>query len=250
MELRNKTILVTGVGSGTGLELARRLAESNTVVIAGRDEAKLERARAETPALHTRRLDVTSEIDAEEVLTWMGDEFGGLDLLFNSAGVAGSDPLDTPEAAVSTVRDIEVNLGGVVRVTRLALPLLRASAEAGIVFVSSGMALAAAPNAPVDAATKAAVHSLARSLRADLATAGIRVFEVIPPMVDTELRRGLDVPKIPVSTVVDLTLSGMARDRREIRIGRVRALAVAARFAPAVADWLAARSLAPRSQAR
>jgi uncharacterized oxidoreductase len=108
------------------------------------------------------------------------------------------------------------------------------------------MALAAAPGAPVYAATKAAVHSLARSLRADLGPKGIRVFEVLPPMVDTELRRGLDVPKIPVSAVVDSTLDGLRRDRQEIRVGRVKALAVAARIAPSIADRLAARSLTPR----
>jgi uncharacterized oxidoreductase len=56
MDLHGKTILVTGGGSGIGLALARRLAEENTVVIAGREEAKLERARAEVPALRVLRL--------------------------------------------------------------------------------------------------------------------------------------------------------------------------------------------------
>lgn len=246
MNLRGKRILVTGGSSGIGLELARRLAQANTVVIAGRDEAKLERANAETPSLHTRRLDVASEDEATEALAWLGSEFGGLDLLVNSAGVAGSHPLATPEAAVSTVRAIEINLGGVVRMTRLSLPLLETSGDGGLLFISSGMALAAAPGAPVYAATKAAVHSLARSLRAELRPKGIRVFEVLPPMVDTELRRGLDVPKIPVSAVVDAILDGMRRDREEIRVGRVKLLAVAARIAPSVADRLAARSLTPR----
>jgi uncharacterized oxidoreductase len=246
MNLRAKRILVTGGGSGIGLELARRLAPENTVVIAGRDDAKLERARAQTPSLRARRLDVTSEAEAAQALGWFASEFGGLDLLVNSAGVAGSHPFASPEAAVSAVRDIEINLGGVVRLTRLALPLLESSQEAAVVFISSGMALAAAPGAPVYAATKAAVHSLARSLRADLGPKGIRVFEVLPPMVDTELRRGLDVPKIPVSAVVDSTLDGLRRDRQEIRVGRVKALAVAARIAPSIADRLAARSLTPR----
>jgi uncharacterized oxidoreductase len=167
-------------------------------------------------------------------------------VVVNNAGVAGSHPLAAPEAADSTVRDIEINLGGVVRMTRLALPLLESSDEAGVLFISSGMALAAAPGAPVYAATKAAVHSLARSLRAELGPKGIRVFEILPPMVDTELRRGLDVPKIPASAVVDAALDGMRRNRSEIRIGRVKLLAVAARIAPGLADQLAARSLTPR----
>src|SRR5207249_11928514 len=60
MKLEGKRILITGGGSGMGLELARRLADRNKVVIAGRDLAKLERARGDTSALQTRQLDVTS----------------------------------------------------------------------------------------------------------------------------------------------------------------------------------------------
>jgi hypothetical protein len=72
------------------------------------------------------------------------------------------------------------------------------------------------------------------------------VFEVLPPMVNTELRRDLDVAKIPASTVVDAALDGIGRDRQEIRVGRVKLLAVAARIAAGLADRLAAQSLTPR----
>jgi uncharacterized oxidoreductase len=96
MDLHGQTILVTGGGSGIGLALARRLVEENTVVIAGREEAKLERARAQVPALRALRLDVTSETEARSVLARMALEFGGVDLLVNSAGVAGRTPLRRP----------------------------------------------------------------------------------------------------------------------------------------------------------
>jgi len=69
-------------------------------------------------------------------------------------------------------------------------------AEGGVLFVSSAVALTAVPGFAVYAATKAAVHSLARSLRPELRPMGIRVFEVLPPVVATEMTRDLDVPKI------------------------------------------------------
>lgn len=246
MDLSGKTILITGGGSGIGLALARQLAPANTVVIAGRDEARLASARDAVPSLQVRRLDVTDEQEASATIDWIRSELGGLDVLINSAGTAGDDALTSPGAAASTARDIDINIGGVVRMTRLAMPLLRESEDSAIVFISSGMALAAAPGAPVYAATKAAVHSFARSVRADPANRGIHVCEVIPPMVDTDLRSGLNVPKVPVSTVVDATLDGLADNRTEIRIGRIKWLAVAARVSQRLADFMAAQSLRPR----
>jgi uncharacterized oxidoreductase len=245
MRLAGKTVLITGGGSGIGLELARRLAGANRVVIAGRDEAKLERARAQTPALQTIRLDVTSEIEARDALTKVADELGGLDLLVNNAGLLRSYRLSSADAAVETLADIEVNLLAVLRMTRLALPLLEASPEAGIVFISSAVALAAVPGYTVYGATKAAVHSLARSLRAELEGSNIRVFEAMPPLVDTGPVSGLDVPKLSPTEVADAILGGVERDREEIRIGRVRQLATIARFMPRLADRLVTRAMPP-----
>jgi uncharacterized oxidoreductase len=245
MKLDSKKILITGGGSGIGLELARRLSDSNDVVIAGRDEAKLERARSKTPVLRTLRLDVTSEDEARSAVAWLSSELGGLDLLVSNAGLVRGYPLSATDAETKSVEDVEVNVGGTIRITRLTLPLLEASPEGGVLFMSSAVALAAVPGLAVYAATKAALHSLARSLRAELSEKRIRVFEVLPPVVDTEPVRGLDVPKIPTSAVVDAILTGLARDRYEIRVGQVRQLAVLARLAPSLADRIVVRALRP-----
>jgi uncharacterized oxidoreductase len=246
MRLEGKRILVTGGGSGIGLELALRLAEANEVVIAGRDEAKLERVRGEVPALRTRRLDVSSEREAAAAVEWLAAELGGLDLLVNNAGVLRGYPLAALEAAVWSAEDVEVNVGGPIRMTRLALPLLEASDEGAVLFVSSAVALAAVPGFAVYAATKAAVHSLARSLRAELRQTGVRVFEALPPIVDTGPVETLDVPKLPAGTVADAILAGLAGDREEIRVGRVKQLAWLARIAPGRADRIVTRAVTPR----
>jgi uncharacterized oxidoreductase len=96
MRLSAKRVLITGGGSGIGLELARRLADDNQVVIAGRDEARLARARADTPALTARRLDVTSEDEARDAIAWLENEFGGLDLLVNNAASCATMPSTIP----------------------------------------------------------------------------------------------------------------------------------------------------------
>lgn len=244
MRLEGKRILVTGGGSGMGLELARRLAESNQVVIAGRDEAKLERARAQTPALRSARLDVTSEEEAKRLVHWLGTELGGLDLLVNNAGLFRGYPISAAEAANKSVEDVEINVSGAIRMTRLALPLLEASREGAVLFMSSAVALAAVPGFAVYAATKAAVHSFARSLRVELRASGIRVFDVLPPVVDTGPAQGLDVPKVPPGKVAEAIVAGLRRNREEIRVGPVRQLAPLARIAPRLADRIVTRALA------
>ena len=245
MFLNGKRILITGGGSGIGLELARLLALRSEVVIAGRDEAKLERARSELRTVRTLRLDVTSEQEASGAVDWLAAELGGLDLLVNNAGVLGSYAFGSAEAARASVEEVDDNLTGSIRMTRLALRLLEQSREAGVVFMSSAVALAAVPQMPVYAATKAGLHSLARSLRAELEGTRIRVFEVLPPVVDTPFARGLDVPKLAPAAVAEAVVRGLERNREEIRIARVRQLALLARLAPRLADRVVARALTP-----
>lgn len=245
MNLEGKTILITGGGSGIGLELARRLAVANQVVIGGRDEAKLERARVATPALGTLRLDVTSEEEARRAVTWLSAEPGGLDLLVNNAGLLRGYALSSPESEKNTHEDVEVNVVGAARMTRLALPLLDASSEGSVLFVSSAVALAAVPGFAVYAATKAAVHSLARSLRAELKPKGIRVFEALLPVVDTGQVHELEVPKLSAAAVADAIITGLEQDREEIRVGRVRQLAPLTRISPRLADRIVTRALTP-----
>lgn len=246
MKLSGKRIIVTGGGSGIGLELARRLADRNSVVIGGRDEARLARAQKDVPGLYTRRLDVTSEDEAREAIEWVASELGRLDLLVNCAGLLRGYELADADASAKCTEDVEVNLLGTVRMTRLALPLLRASGGGAIVLLSSAVAFGAVPGFSVYTATKAAVHSLARSLREELKPSGIRVIEVLPPLVDTGPVRDLDVPKLSPGTVADAIIAGIERDRDEIRIGRVRQLAVLARITPSLADRLVQRAFAPR----
>jgi uncharacterized oxidoreductase len=242
MRLEGKRILITGGGSGIGLELARRLADTNEVVIAGRDEGKLARARSQTPALRTLQLDVTSEQQGRQAIDWISAELGGLDLLVNNAGVMRRQALSDSRPAAATA-ELDINLGGAVRMTRLALPLLEREPEAGVLFMSSAVALTAVPGLSVYAATKAALHSLARSLRAELADTRVRVFEVLPPVVDTDLERGLDVAKIPASAVADAVVSGVERDREQIPVAQVRPLVLLARLSPGLADRIVLRAV-------
>jgi uncharacterized oxidoreductase len=243
MKLEDKTILITGGGSGIGLELARRLADANHVIIGGRSTSRLRAAHESDPRLRAVALDVTSEASAASVIDRIRDEYGRLDVLVNNAGFMSDGDLGAPGAEGSIAAELAVNLEGPIRMTRLALPLLRASPEAAIVFISSSVAIAAVPQHAVYTAAKAGIHSFARSLRADSTISSILVFEVLPPAVDTDLVGALDVPKITPSAVADAVISGMRRGQQQIAIGQIRPLMAIARIAPRAADALVQRAL-------
>jgi uncharacterized oxidoreductase len=241
MRLIERRILVTGGGSGIGLALARALATGNRVVVAGRDETKLEGARAAIPTLETVRLDVTDEEDAARAVAEIQARFGALDVLINCAGVMHAGPLDGPGAERRAAQDVEINLLGTIRMTRLALPMLRASDDGAVVMLSSALALVSSPGMAVYAATKAAVHSLARSLRAELKRQ-VKVFDVLPPWTDSDLSREVPGAKVTPERVARDIVEDMQRERLEIRIGRIKQLAVIERISPSWADSIAARA--------
>ena len=241
MHLKQRRILITGGGSGIGLALAIALAPTNDVAIAGRDAQKLERAKASLPALHALRLDVTSESEARAAVAWMTNRLGGIDLLVNSAGVLRGQAFEAAaDSAMS--EEVTVNLLGSARMTRVALPFLRQSDDGAVVFLSSAVVLGASPGVAVYAATKAAVHSLARSLRAELRDE-IKVFDVLPPWVDTDLSRGLGRTRMPAARVADEIVRALRRDQFEVYIGPIKALGMMNRLAPALADAILAREL-------
>lgn len=242
MDLHDRRILITGGTSGIGLELARLLSTNNRVVVAARDIARHQREVAADSGLHSVMLDVTSEVDARVALAEVIERMGGLDILVNSAGILRQVAHSEVIAAAAVEAEVGVNLLGSIRMTRLALPALERAGDGAVVFLSSALALTAAPGLASYAATKAGVHSFARSLRAELG-GQVKVFDVLPPFVDTELASGFAGPKLSPDTVAAAIVAGLRRDRFEIRIGRVNALASMARLWPAAADRIVAREL-------
>jgi uncharacterized oxidoreductase len=240
-------ILITGGGSGIGLALAKRLAPDNVVAVAGRDEGKLARAMEDIPSFKTQVLDVTSEPQSRQAMQRIVEELGGLDVVIQAAGVMRAYDLDDPQADELTAQEVDANLTGAIRIVRLALPALRQSATPAIVLISSVVALAPAPGLAVYSATKAALHSLARSLRREQARDRIRVFEVLPTWVDSDLTQALDVPKLSPEAVATAIVDGLANDRQEIHVGQAGAVALVNRISPRLAQTLVARASRPRS---
>jgi uncharacterized oxidoreductase len=225
MKLAGNTVLITGGGTGIGFVLAEAfLKEGSIVLVCGRREARLAEAKKRHPALHTRMSDISKEEDRRALGDWAVSH--GVNILINNAGMQREvDFTKGLEALSEGDNEVRCNLEGPLYLTALLTPHLLTRHNAAIVNVSSGLGFIPIAAMPIYCATKAALHSFTVSLRHQLSKTEIKVFEVIPPTVDTELDRGARAKRgqtdrgIPAAEVADALMKGMAGDRLEIPVG-------------------------------
>ena len=175
-ELSGLAAVVTGGGSGIGLAAARLLTARGARV------AVLDLAPGDE--FLGLQADVTDDASVRAAVESAGERLGGIDILVNNAGIGAIGTVaDNPDEQWHRVFD--VNVVGIVRVTRAALPYLRASAHAAIVNTCSIAATAGLPQRALYSATKGAVLSLTLAMAADHIGDGIRVNCVSPGTADT-----------------------------------------------------------------
>jgi len=177
--LHGLTALVTGGASGIGLATARLLAEH------GADVAVLDRDPGGVPApLRAFTADVTDDRAVRAAVEGAAEVLGGIDILVNNAGIGAAGTVED-NADEEWHRVLDVNVLGIVRTTRAALPYLRRSSVASVVNTCSIAATAGLPRRALYSASKGAVLSLTLAMAADHVREGIRVNCVNPGTVDT-----------------------------------------------------------------
>jgi len=183
---------VTGGGSGIGLATARLLATRGASVAA----VDLDPAAAAGSALPVIA-DVAVENSLRAAVAAVVERFGALDVLVNNAGIGATGTVED-NSYEEWRRVLDVNLLGIVRATRAALPHLRRSSVAAIVNTCSIAAVAGLPRRALYSATKGAVLGLTLAMAADHVAEGIRVNCVVPGTADTPwVRRLLDATPDP-----------------------------------------------------
>jgi uncharacterized oxidoreductase len=224
MNISNKTVLITGGGSGIGLAIAQLLLEKgNRIIITGRSEARLQQALAHLPHATAIACDITDSANVVRLVDRVKTEFGDLSVLINNAGHATPYQLGIAANAFAFAEaEITINYLAVVRLTELLLPVLSQQPEAAIVNVSSVLAFVPQVATPTYSASKAALHSYTQALRHALRkTTSIRVYDLMPPLVDTELTQGRGGENgIPPQQVATELLEGLEQDTEEILVGQ------------------------------
>lgn len=233
-------VLITGGGSGIGAGLASAFHERGAkVVIAGRTRERLDAVAAKHPGMEVECVDVADPAEVADLAARIGARHPNLDTLINNAGVQCLVDFAAAEVHDPLVlgREVDVNLKGLLYVTNAFLPLLRRQPAARLINVGSGLGLVPLTAAPIYSATKAAVHSFTVSLRRQLSASSIRVVEIIPPVVETDLHRGQGrrPPRaMKRDAFVAAAMAGLDAGQPEIAVGLAKVLRAGSRVSPAL----------------
>jgi uncharacterized oxidoreductase len=225
MNLTGNTIFITGGGSGIGRGLAEALHKrGNKVIISGRRKGHLDAVVKANPGIEAFELDIANPASIRAVAKKLIAEHPDLNVLINNAGIM------EPDQAAGVIDDkllastVTTNLLGPIRLTSAVLDHLK-SRHGVIVYNTSVLAFVPLAATAVYSATKAALHSYVLSQRFLLRDSGVRVLEVAPPWVRTELMNSQEAEQaMPLDQFISETLDALGTDADEILVEAAKAL--------------------------
>jgi uncharacterized oxidoreductase len=230
MKITGNSILITGGGSGIGRGLAEAFHKlGNKVIIAGRRKQVLDETTAANPGMASAILNIEDAASIRAFAAKLVADFPGLNVVINNAGIMHPENLLTQTDLTNAEATITTNLLGPIRLTTALLPQLVKQPNAAIITVSSGLAFIPMAMTPTYNATKAAIHSYSQALRYQLKSTNVKVLELIPPYVQTELmgsQQAADPRAMPLKDYLAETIELIRTqpDATEILVERVKPL--------------------------
>jgi uncharacterized oxidoreductase len=226
MNLTGNTILITGGGSGIGRGLAEALhALGNTVIIAGRRKAALAEALAANPGMAAIELDIADPASIQRAAALVVAEHPALNVLINNAGIMEPDNAGGVLDDARAVATIETNLLGSIRMTSALVEHLKTRPSATIAYTTSVLGFTPLAMTAVYSATKAALHSYILSQRFLLKDAGVRVLEIAPPWVRTDLMNSREAAAaMPLEQFIAETIEALKSGADEVLVAAARPL--------------------------
>ena len=238
MNLNGNTILLTGGTSGIGFALLHKFYSlDNKLIVVGRNEPKLKEIERDFNGARTIHCNLADTSSVLRLIKICKHNHPDINILINTAGVQHNYIFGKDEPDFDNIQnEITVNLISPLQLCFAFIPLLQKHIESAIINVSSGLAFAPKASAPVYCGTKAAIHILTKALRYQLEQSNVKVFEIIPPLVDTPMTAGRGKGKISPEQLVDEFIVNLAKDKFESNIGKTKYLRILQRLSPLLAD--------------
>ncbi|OSI17056.1 short-chain dehydrogenase [Neisseria dentiae] len=233
------TVLITGGASGIGFALAQKFhAVGNRVILAGRRSEALQQAAERLPGALAETADITRAQDRAALV----QKYPDLNILVNNAGIQLNSPL-AEQSEADITHELCVNLTAPILLTHAFLPMLLKQPHGAVVNVSSGLAIVPKEAASVYCASKAALHSFSQTLRWQLEHTGVKVFELMPPLVDTAMTAGRGKGKISPEALAEEFWQAFLADKYEIMGGKTKLLYRINRLFPKLAERIMRKGL-------
>lgn len=223
MELKNKKVLITGGSTGIGKAIVNELIRYGVrdIAVVGRKKEPLEILKAELESVNliTIQADVSAIEDLNKVVSTISHEWGMVDILINSAGVVSAGLL-TEQSDEDIIGQININITGLILLTKKSISLLQKSKGGAIVNISSGYGYIAMPFYSVYAATKAAVAQFSDAMRRELYQYPLHVMTVYPSATDTDMMKTAVVEKMDSpEDVAKTTIVGLIQEEINVIVG-------------------------------
>ena len=224
MKLSGHTVLITGAGTGMGLEAAQQFSRrGNRVIMVARNEQRLRREADRLDGAVAYACDITDAIQVAGLLAFVEQQHPDLDVVLLNAGVTHTYRLFGDEDAFAHAEvEMRTNYLSAIRLINGLVPALAGRTAPALIITTSGVAFGPDITNPTYSATKAALHSLTQSVRLQLERNGshIQVFEFMAPPVDSPFAAAVisDMKITPAASVAEL-FEGLQRDQLELHAG-------------------------------
>lgn len=218
--LKGKIIVITGGASGIGLALIDALIANNTIISLDRNPTKIQALQERHPKVVCIPSDLTDLHQMQAAIDTIQQQYQFIDILINNAGIA-------------KVLDWQTNFIAPLHLAKISLPLLQQASNPTIVMITSGLIYAPKIDLPNYSATKIALHSMCLTMRAQLP--GVKIIEVLPPMVDTSMNTDTKGKKMSPEQFAHDCLKGISKGQERINVGMSKMLGIISRIAPSLA---------------
>jgi uncharacterized oxidoreductase len=233
MKRSGNTVLITGGSAGIGLALAETfLNEGNEVIICGRTGATLDDVQKRLPGINIIVADVSSSVGREVLVNEITNRFPKLNVLVNNAGIHSATNFKDPSYILNLEAEIATNLVAPIALILQLLNILEKQLDATIINVTTGYVFIPSAQASSYSASKSGLRAITQGLRFKLSNSSIRVVEVIPPAVDTQMNRGKKVSMMTPSLFAHKVFKGLVSGQDEIAIGLSKVASILSRLAP------------------
>jgi uncharacterized oxidoreductase len=225
MKLTGNTIFITGGGSGIGRGLAEALHRlGNQLIISGRRRGHLDAVIAANPGMAAIELDITDPASVDQAAAQLIAEHPDLNVVINNAGIMQPDQASGRMDDTLMVATVSTNLMGPIRMTSALIEHLKGKPDAVVAYTSSALAFVPLAITAVYSATKAALHSYVLSQRYMLRDTGVRVLEIPPPWVRTELMNSQEAEQaMPLDQFIAETIAVLGTNADEVHVEGAKA---------------------------